>query len=117
MALLPVTDLAAPINRAVRALRLSVRSYLAGLWRPIIAATAMVLVVTIVRHELAGGHRVVGSLFQLAVTVPIGIVIYTTTLILLWIVAGRPRSAESLLLERAVQAVSGLRRNLGQKSC
>ena len=99
-----------------RALRLSIRSYVAGLWRPVIAATVMALVVMMVRHELTDGHRVVGSLFQLAVAVPIGIVIYTTTLIFLWIVAGRPRGAESLVLDRAVQAASDLRRKLRQPS-
>jgi PST family polysaccharide transporter len=97
-----------------RVLRVPLRSYLAGLWRSVIAATVMAVVVIMVRHELTDGHRVVGSLFQLAVAVPLGMVIYATTLLFLWIMAGRPRSAESLVLERAGQAASGLRRKLRQ---
>jgi lipopolysaccharide exporter len=92
-----------------RALRLPMRSYLAGLWRPVIAATVMVFVVTVVRYELTRGSPT-GSLIQLAVAVPIGAAVYASILILLWIAAGRPRSAEALIIERGVQAVVGLRR-------
>ena len=90
-----------------RVLRLPMRSYLAGLWRPVVAATFMVFVVTVVRHELSGGSPT-GSLMQLAVAVPIGLAVYTSTLLLLWMVVGRPRGAEALIIERGVGSMAGL---------
>jgi hypothetical protein len=67
-----------------------------------------------VRHELVDSHRVVGSLYQLAVAVVVGVVVYTTALIGIWLVAGRPRGAEALMFERAGQVASGLRRVIRQ---
>lgn len=95
-----------------RALSLPISSYLAGLWRPAIASMIMALAVLLARHELLAGPPAVGSLGQLLIAVPVGVLTYAGALLVLWVLAGRPAGAESLLLERAVLAASSLRRNL-----
>lgn len=95
-----------------RALRFPMRSYLGGLWRPAIAATLMAVVVSTVRHELTVGERLTSSLLQVAVSIPVGAAVYAAALLFLWILAGRPRGAEALILERVGQVTSGVWRRL-----
>jgi lipopolysaccharide exporter len=88
-----------------RALGLPLRRYVVGLWRPLTAATLMALGVTVLLHEMSNGFRVTSSPVQLVVAVPVGAVIYVSTLAALWLLSGRPRSTEAFVLERLAQLV------------
>ena len=92
------------ISRAL-ALRRSV--YLAGLWRPLIASAAMAMALTVLLGELNAGALATTPLWQLVIAVPVGVVTYASALTILWLLWGRPRGAESLLLGRIGRFVSG----------
>ncbi len=86
-----------------RALGLPRLAYLKGLWRPLIAATTMAIAVALLAAELAAGALAARPLLQLAATIPAGVLTYASILTMLWLLAGKPRGAESLLLERILE--------------
>lgn len=85
-----------------RALQLSIAAWLAQLWRPLVAATAMAVAVMALLPELPGGGPSGAAWgLQLLVAVPAGAVIYTLVLALLWLLAGMPRGVESSILRHS----------------
>lgn len=91
-----------------RALALRPTIYPAVLWRPLIAAFVMSIGLLLLTGELNAGALAHYPLWQLAVTIPLGVMMYASALALLWLASGRPPGAESLLLERLAQFASGL---------
>lgn len=90
-----------------RALSLSPSAYLGGLWRPLIAALTMAAAVTVLLRVLDADAAT--PLLQLVATVPFGAAVYLGALGLLWLLAGRPRGAESFALQRLTQALRAAR--------
>jgi lipopolysaccharide exporter len=86
-----------------RAFALSRSAYLAGLWRPLIAAATMAIGVTMLLRELNADAFAGRPLLQLAIVVPAGIAAYGSALTILWLLWGRPRGAESFLLARLTE--------------
>lgn len=93
-----------------RVLQVSVRRWLAGLWRPVLAATVMAGGVATLLARMASGPHPASAHLQFAVAIPAGVVLYTGALALLWLLAGSPRGAESWLLETLTQSISAWRR-------
>ena len=71
------------------------RPVLAALWRPVVGCLAMAGGLTLLGHEWTGVY-----VLELVVEAPLGALIYLSTVFLLWYVAGRPESAEHLVLSQ-----------------
>ena len=69
------------------------RDFLAIFWRPALAATSMAFIVHGTASTLA-----LPALPRLALCIAAGVASYTFVLLLLWVIAGRPKSAESSAL-------------------
>jgi O-antigen/teichoic acid export membrane protein len=93
-----------------RVLALRSGPYVATLWRPLLAATAMAVAVSVVVRELANGAVGSNPLVQLLVGVPCGIVVYGVGLLILWVAAGKPRGAETYILEYVTALLLRLKR-------
>ena len=65
---------------------------LARLWRPVIAAAAMVVAVESMTRMMAGP-----SLLRLLALTVVGCIVYFATLLALWVAAGRPDGAEDVM--------------------
>ncbi len=89
-----------------RALALSPSAYLRGLWRPLIAASTMAAGVTLLLSQLNTDPLTAKPLLQLGIAVPAGVAVYASALTILWLLSGRPRGAESLMLQRLSQVFS-----------
>ncbi len=84
-----------------RILQLLRRSVVAVIWRPASAAAAMYFAVRAVGDDVPTS---VGSLLrggELLLLILIGAVVYTASLAALWVLSGRPPTAERTLFERA----------------
>ena len=86
---------------------LRLRDLALNLWRSVLAASVMaaVLLGTGLHIEPLGDGGVIWSGLHLAMAVLIGALVYGATLGLAWLAAGRPRGAESYVLELAGQAI------------
>jgi peptidoglycan biosynthesis protein MviN/MurJ (putative lipid II flippase) len=84
-----------------RTLGISSRVYLANLWRPVGAAAVMGFMVHALVRELAIGPGAFGAFRQLIIGIPAGLGVYVIVLWALWTASGRPRGAETYLLDRA----------------
>lgn len=96
LAHLGVTLLFVPVmfGLLVRLLGVPVRAVLAATWRPVVAATIMAVIVTLVHPHLPGK-----PLPRLAGDACAGAVAYGGTLVLLWLACGRPPGAEATVLK------------------
>lgn len=83
-------------------LRISVKQYLAALWRPLAASGVMALAVATVLEAVGRGDGFLGALAQLAAGVASGLASYALALWMLWRLSGRPRSVEAELARFAV---------------
>ncbi|HXF45907.1 MAG TPA: hypothetical protein VNK91_07290, partial [Burkholderiaceae bacterium] len=92
-------------------LRISVRQYLAALWRPLTASGTMALAVAAVMGAVGQGDGFVGALARLAAGVASGLGSYALALWILWRLSGRPRSVE---VELARFAMSIYRSAIGR---
>lgn len=68
------------------------------MWRPLLASGLMAAVIYMTQSILEARWPGLTTAVQLAALVPIGAASYALTLLLLWMAAGRPQSAESVLL-------------------
>ena len=93
-----------------KTLKISVGSYSRAIWRPLLAAAAMGLIVRALGQQLAQGAVTLTPAWQLAVLVPTGVAIYVSTLAVLWLAVGKPVGAETMLLARLAEATSRFRR-------
>ncbi len=91
-----------------RVLQVSMSRYLAGLWRPMLAALVMALGVTSLLREMTANANAAGGFSQFVLAIPAGMLIYTAVLALLWLLSGRPRGAESWLLDGLMRSASAL---------
>ena len=78
------------------------------LWRPMVASTAMWLMVHAATEPLAAHVGATAYLAQLAVLVPLGFVTYVLLAVALWLFSGRPAGAETYVLDMARRASSRL---------
>lgn len=90
----------APINQAMIAhrLKLSLRAYLARLWRPLAAALAMALALLAAKHALVLEHSTPAYVLALLCGVALGALVYGAVLYALWRISGRPDGAERVCL-------------------
>jgi O-antigen/teichoic acid export membrane protein len=88
----------APINLLIcaRLLGLPISRWAENVWRPLLAATAMYYVLSLLKDSLSGK-----SLWlTLGVCIAAGATVYVATLVILWILAGRPEGAERMVWSR-----------------
>ena len=93
-----------------KTLKISSRSYGARIWRPLLAATAMGFTVHALVREATDAVTALAPVWQLTVVVPAGVAIYLVSLAVLWLAAGKPIGAETLLLARLRDAISRFKR-------
>jgi PST family polysaccharide transporter len=86
------------------------RAIAARLWRPLVGATAMACVLTTAGLSWNQVATKGGAIEQLAIGVPLGMVVYATVLAGLWLASGRPEGAEQDLLELLGRLVPRARR-------
>ncbi len=96
-----VASLAVSYPVLFRTLKVSSRSYLASLWRPLIAAAVMGFAVHALLGALAAGPGAFGAALQLSTGTACGVVVYFVALWGLWVASGKPHGAEAYLLEHA----------------
>lgn len=95
-----IGSLAISLPILFKTLQISVREWLASLWRPLLASGLMGWAV----HEAAlfsgsaGGLG--GALVELLVAVPVGAVLYPLIVVALWVLSGRPESVEAIVLRK-----------------
>ncbi|MGH6609534.1 MAG: hypothetical protein ACRECQ_04685, partial [Burkholderiaceae bacterium] len=59
--------------------------------------------------QLAEGAEPLAVVWQLAVLIPAGVAIYVSGVAVLWLAAGKPTGAETMLLSRLADATSRFR--------
>jgi lipopolysaccharide exporter len=91
-------------------LSVPVRSYLRGLWRPVIATGVMALGVHEVLVVMGDAEGFAGAVAQLTIGSLVGAVVYTGALLLLWQLVGRPQSIEAHLLAKVHSMIAHWRR-------
>jgi len=82
----------------------SIRTYFANLWRPLIAAGAMGLIVAAALRELAAGPHPARPELQLVIGVMLGVGVYGAGLTILWLICGRPRGPEVMIMNWLAEA-------------
>lgn len=85
-----------------RVLTISLKEYLAVLWRPLAATGFMYFVVRAVMEQPVWLPALSGKLIHLLLAVLVGVISYTALLLALWYLAARPRGVEHALMERLV---------------
>ena len=109
--------LALPVNFAyiIRFMSLRATDLLGAVWRPLLSATILYLVVRFFDYN---SSDTVGSSLQalapLSIAVALGVFVYVLSSVLLWVAAGRPAGAESWILEQAQRLIGRFRRIPGQ---
>jgi O-antigen/teichoic acid export membrane protein len=99
-AILAGTCIALPVNYSIvmRELALPLGPLVEVLWRPLVSATLMLIVGGWIHNRFLAPAGLGQSLMGLLILIPLGAVIYVTTVTGLWRIADCPRGAESTLL-------------------
>jgi O-antigen/teichoic acid export membrane protein len=87
-----------------RVLGVRTRSFLAVVWRPLVAVLVMVGIVVLVRGQLPSPQSASGHLLSLAASAAAGAIVYIATVFGLWRVAGSPDGAERRVLAALARA-------------
>ncbi|MEO8444918.1 MAG: polysaccharide biosynthesis C-terminal domain-containing protein, partial [Gammaproteobacteria bacterium] len=109
--------IALPVNFVIitRFLSLRVLDLVIAVWRPLVSATIMYLVVIFDGREASEMLASSADAFlPLVRAVLLGVVVYITSSGLLWLLMGRPAGAESWLLEQAGEIWGKARKALRQ---
>ena len=107
-----VTSLLVGYPVLFKTLKISVRSYVIRIWRPLLAASAMGFTVHALVAEAMEGGAPLAPAWQLAAVIPAGVAIYLASLAALWLASGKPSGAETVLLVRLTETASWFRRVL-----
>lgn len=101
-----VVSLVVSLPILFRSLHITFTEYIASAWRPLLASLAASAAVYfgIVRH--AGEETFLAAITQLLLGLPLGLVLYTGALWLLWRASGRPASVEAMIGRRALDTLA-----------
>lgn len=102
-----IGSLAVSLPILFRTLQVSVRSYLASLWRPLAASGLMGWAVHASAQASRGSGGLGGAVLELLVAVPVGAVVYPLTVVALWMLSGRPESVEAIVLRKLRDLLPG----------
>jgi lipopolysaccharide exporter len=83
-----------------RVLNLKPRLWLARVWRPVLAATLMYVLVTAVLNNVPAVDTLLGKTVELFAAAGAGALSYVAAITALWMIAGRPWGAEHSILRR-----------------
>jgi hypothetical protein len=92
-----------------RLVHLSLMEQLLHSWRSIASVIVMAFGTSMLIQRIGAGGNVSHSIFALAAAVTAGAAIYTGSLALLWIAAGRPPGVEAIALHAAQALVAALK--------
>jgi O-antigen/teichoic acid export membrane protein len=84
--------------------------YFLSLWRPIVSSAAMAAVVIITGEYFDSAIHDPNNLLKLVSLILVGALVYATTVLVLWLLSGKPRGAEKTILEFCVARLSRLKR-------
>jgi len=110
IAALTVALALAPINltQVFRAINLRYGTFLAAIWRPLVAATVMYAVLELTRRSWHV-DTFIGQAAQTFAAVALGAIVYVLAVLALWKLSSRPSGAEEYVLEK-LQITKFLRR-------
>ena len=103
----------ASLGIALRMLHIRLVDFLAQVWRPIVSATAMYLIVLfLVNQRLTGQTSLASNTITLLLAIITGVVSYIAGVAFLWLVSRKPHGAEQQVMSKlpALLARTGLRR-------
>jgi lipopolysaccharide exporter len=90
--------------------RISLRDYVASLWRPVLASAAMGGLLYEAVARLPGDGGILAAVAQLAVGAPMGAVVYVALIWCLWALSGRPATVEARVHRMALAWLTRVRR-------
>lgn len=88
-----------------RILSLRVTDYISRLWRPVVSASIMFILIHHFRINAEAFHLTPGTLLMFAMEVIAGVLSYVGGLLALWWLAGKPYGAETFLIRSAMIAL------------
>jgi len=97
----------------LRLLHLSVLQFVAWVWRPLLSAFCMFVVVTLFSRDVAPDAPLAVIVPKLAGAVALGAFVYIAVVVLAWWMVGKPQGAESAILGKIRPIVSRLRTRIG----
>lgn len=109
-ALVGATALMLPLNFTMlcRNLALAKRDLLRTMWRPVLATGAMALAIRLTQLNEVWGVSVLHDLGEVLAALSAGVAVYATVIVGTWILAGRPRGAEQLILAKLSDTLRSL---------
>lgn len=109
--------IALPVNFVIitRFLGLRLLDLVSAVWRPLVSATLMYLVVRFGGPASNNLTSSLDALLPLIGAVLLGVVVYVTSSAVLWLLAGKPAGAESWLLEQAQEIWGKARKALASR--
>jgi len=116
VAMLATGIVLAPINlmQVFRAIELRYAEFVAVIWRPLVAAALMYVVIELTQRSWHV-ETVLGYLQQALVLTTLGAIVYTSVVLLLWRLSSCPAGAEEYVLEKLQisKVMQVMRRRLG----
>jgi PST family polysaccharide transporter len=107
-----LASLAVSLPVLFSSLRLRTVDYIVALWRPALASAVGAYAVHVAVSAVGPTDGFSVALLQMLVGLGVGSVVYPLALVLLWILAGRPESVETLLGQRIKSALAGILRRV-----
>ncbi len=89
------------------ALKLSLREYLASLWRPLVASCLMGVGLYGLTRVLNNDGSFLAAALELAISAPVGAALYVALIWLLWQMSGRPESIEKQVVSKGREWLAG----------
>lgn len=100
------------IATILRTLQLSVWRFLRELWRPLLAASSMFVVVVTYAKQTPSTAATPVLALQMLKAASLGCVVYVLLILVFWTLCGRPASAESVIWNRAAKTLGALQQRL-----
>jgi uncharacterized membrane protein len=94
----------------LRKLRLEASAILAALWRPVVGAALMALVVAWTEERLWMGQGTDFAALELLLAIGVGVATYALSVLFMWNLARRPGGAERFILDKMVALTRRIRR-------
>jgi O-antigen/teichoic acid export membrane protein len=103
LAILTASLFLMPINYFIlfSVLKLNPFKFLETLWRPAVASSIMTMTTLIALNFFPDNGNFLSNLLKLSVSSTVGCATYTISIVILWVMSGRPETIESVILRKA----------------
>ena len=88
-----------------RAVELKMAEYFSGAWRPLLASSFTAAALHVVLRLGDGAQTLATALGQVLLGLPMGLMLYVSTLWMLWRISGRPASVDSAIGRRVLYTI------------